>query len=219
MVYYQINYYRIRYYIDIMARWKNIDSFTVGVMISFDSVTFLLVFPDCDASCLTCIGPHAGSCTSCRDGQKLEGHGHCVPSANKCSPRQYSDQDGECHPCHKYCHRCSGPGRTHCLSCNQRHLLLSESSLKSLKSACPGKLSRHLWLVCVAAWSCVFVSTDGTCVEECPIGYYEEESGQKCEPCHPSCQSCIGKHSHECLACKTHLFREGKECVETCQHR
>lgn len=55
MVYYQINYYRIRYYIDIMARWKNIDSFTVGVMISFDSVTFLL-------SRLWCILPYLHRC-------------------------------------------------------------------------------------------------------------------------------------------------------------
>ncbi|KAM7368833.1 hypothetical protein PAMP_013140 [Pampus punctatissimus] len=138
---------------------------------------------DCDASCLTCFGPNAGSCSSCREGQKLEGHGHCVSSANTCSPHQYADQDGECHSCHKYCHRCSGPSKTHCLSCNQRHLLLN-----------------------------------GTCVVECPTGYYEDESGKKCVSCHPSCQSCVGKQSHECLACKAHLFREGKECVETCQH-
>ncbi|XP_068609494.1 proprotein convertase subtilisin/kexin type 5 [Brachionichthys hirsutus] len=138
---------------------------------------------DCDASCLTCSGPHAGSCTSCREDRRLEGHGRCSP----CSPRQYADRDGECHPCHKSCRTCSGPGsgpgRSLCLSCNQRHRLL-----------------------------------DGTCVAECPSGYYGDESGQTCEPCHPSCQSCIGKHGNECLACKSHLFREGKGCVETCQH-
>uniref|UniRef100_A0AAQ5YY62 SPC3 n=1 Tax=Amphiprion ocellaris TaxID=80972 RepID=A0AAQ5YY62_AMPOC len=139
---------------------------------------------DCDASCLMCFGPHAGSCTSCQEGQRLDSHNHCVPSDSKCSIHQYTDQDGECHPCHKYCHRCSAPGKTHCLSCNQRHLLLN-----------------------------------GTCVDECPTGYYEDDSGQKCEPCHAACQSCVGKHSHECLTCKAHLFREGKECVQTCQHR
>lgn len=86
----------------------------------------------------------------------LDGNSQCVPSANKCSPHQYIDQHGECHPCHKYCYRCSGPGKTHCLSCNPRHLLLSESSsfffllflvelMISLKAVCPGKLVRHLW--------------------------------------------------------------------------
>lgn len=125
-------------------------------MASYGSINSLLVFPDCDASCLTCSGPHASSCTSCREGLRLEGHGHCAPSPSKCLPHQYANQDGECHPCHKYCHRCSGPRKTECLSCNQRHLLLSESSslfvrlVNSLRSACPGKLFRHLRLVCVA---------------------------------------------------------------------
>lgn len=82
------------------------------------------------------------------------------------------------------------------------------------------KLFRHLWLVFVVAWPfLVFVGADGTCVDECPPGYHVDESGQRCEPCHPSCDACVGKHSHECLACKVHLFREGKECVKTCQHR
>lgn len=129
LVYYQINYYCIRYQIDQIS--EDFDSPLCALYCRCDNILWLYVFLflDCDASCLTCFGPHAGSCTSCREDHRLEGHGHCVPSTNVCSPRQYADQDGECHPCHKYCHRCSGPGKSHCLSCNQRHLLLSESSL------------------------------------------------------------------------------------------
>ncbi|XP_034048082.1 proprotein convertase subtilisin/kexin type 5 [Thalassophryne amazonica] len=138
---------------------------------------------DCDASCLTCVGPHTGSCSSCREGHKLDSRGHCEPPINKCPSHHYADQDGECHPCHKYCQRCSGPSKNSCLSCNQGHLLLN-----------------------------------GTCVDDCPPGYYEDERMHKCDTCHVSCQSCIGRHSHECLACRAHLFREQKECVETCQH-
>lgn len=88
--------------------------------------------PGCDPSCLSCSGSHAGSCTSCRDDRRLEGHGHCVPLSSTCTLRQYADQDGECHPCHKYCHRCTGPGKSQCLSCNQRHLLLSEFGARIL---------------------------------------------------------------------------------------
>ncbi|CAB1318072.1 unnamed protein product [Coregonus sp. 'balchen'] len=111
---------------------------------------------DCDGSCLTCSGPHAGSCSSCREGQRVDAHGHCDPLVNRCTPRHYTDQDGECHPCHKYCQQCNGPGKSHCLSCNQNHFILT-------------------------------------------------------------CLTCMGRHSHECLSCKDHLFREGKECVDTCQ--
>uniref|UniRef100_A0A3B3BV29 Growth factor receptor domain-containing protein n=1 Tax=Oryzias melastigma TaxID=30732 RepID=A0A3B3BV29_ORYME len=67
----------------------------------------------------------------------------------------------------------------------------------------------------VGSW--VLFGTDGSCVDECPAGYFKEESGQKCEPCHASCQTCVGKNSLQCLTCKAHLFREAKECVETCQ--
>ncbi|XP_056146386.1 proprotein convertase subtilisin/kexin type 5-like [Lampris incognitus] len=137
---------------------------------------------DCDASCLTCSGPDAGSCTSCREGHGLDGHGQCVLLANKCSPQHYADLAGECHPCHRYCHQCTGPGKTYCLSCNRKHFLLN-----------------------------------GTCMDECPTGYYQDKTEQKCETCHPTCLSCMGKHSHECLSCKSHLFREGKDCVETCK--
>uniref|UniRef100_A0A673ZZ54 Proprotein convertase subtilisin/kexin type 5-like n=1 Tax=Salmo trutta TaxID=8032 RepID=A0A673ZZ54_SALTR len=137
---------------------------------------------DCDGSCLTCSGPQAGSCSSCREGQKLDADGQCDPLVNRCTPRHYTDQDGECHPCHKYCQQCNGPGKSHCLSCNQNHFILN-----------------------------------GTCMDFCPTGFYQEESSQRCEGCHPACLTCMGRHSHECLSCKDHLFREGKECVDTCQ--
>ncbi|CAL8278916.1 unnamed protein product [Merluccius merluccius] len=136
---------------------------------------------ECDASCLTCIGPHPGSCVSCRDRQRPDEHGRCRPLANRCSPHQYSDRDGQCLPCHKYCHQCSGPGPDHCSSCHKKHLLLN-----------------------------------GTCMDECPAGYYEDDRGHKCDACHPVCLSCTGKHSHECVRCQAHLFRHGKDCVETC---
>ncbi|XP_029693943.1 proprotein convertase subtilisin/kexin type 5 [Takifugu rubripes] len=137
---------------------------------------------ECDDSCMTCAGPHADACTSCRQHHRLDGLGRCVRPASACSPHQYADQDGECHPCHKYCGGCWGPGTSHCLSCTQRHLLLN-----------------------------------GTCVAECPAGYYGDESEQKCGACHRSCQSCVGASSHQCLICAARLFREGKQCVETCQ--
>uniref|UniRef100_A0A3P8UI78 Growth factor receptor domain-containing protein n=1 Tax=Cynoglossus semilaevis TaxID=244447 RepID=A0A3P8UI78_CYNSE len=150
----------------------------------------------CDTSCLSCRGPHTFSCTSCRDGQTLDGHSRCVPSADKCLSHQYADQDGECHQCHNHCHRCSGPGKAHCLSCNQGHFLLI--------------LYRALENFSVSV-------AYGTCVDECTSGFYEDVLAQKCEPCHPSCDSCVGGNRHECLTCKAHLFREGKDrCLPTC---
>ncbi|XP_068561703.1 proprotein convertase subtilisin/kexin type 5 [Cebidichthys violaceus] len=184
---------------------------------------------DCDASCLTC--SHAGSCTSCREGQRLEGHGHCVRSSNNCSPHQYADQAGECHPCHKYCHRCSGPGKAHCLSCNQRHLLLNgtcvdecprgyyeESGQKCEPchpscQSCVGKHS-HECLACR-----IHLFREGKdCVETCQHSHYGNTGSRMCEKCDPSCSECIGSEEDSCLSCALgliYLRREGR-CLPSC---
>uniref|UniRef100_A0A8D3DF75 SPC3 n=1 Tax=Scophthalmus maximus TaxID=52904 RepID=A0A8D3DF75_SCOMX len=188
---------------------------------------------DCDASCLACLGPHAGSCTSCREGQRLEGHGHCVPSANKCSPHQYEDQDGECHPCHKYCHRCSGPRKTQCVSCNQGHLLLNGTCVDECPpgyhvdesgqrcepchpscDACVGKHS-HECLACK-----VHLFREGKeCVKTCQHRYHYGNTGSRmCEDCDPSCGECNGGREDSCLSCApglVYMRREGR-CLPSC---
>ncbi|XP_071751056.2 proprotein convertase subtilisin/kexin type 5 [Centroberyx gerrardi] len=187
---------------------------------------------DCDVSCLTCYGPHAGSCTSCREGQKLDGHGHCGPPANKCSPHHYADQDEECHLCHKYCHQCSGPGKTHCLSCNQKHLLLNGTCTDECPTgyyqdetgqkceschpaclSCMGKHS-HECLTCKA-----HLFREGKeCVETCQHSYYGNVASRMCERCDPSCGECIGGREDSCLSCTLgllYLRKEGR-CLATC---
>lgn len=186
---------------------------TSVIRVVISSLFLTSFFPECDESCLTCAGPHMDACTSCRQHHRLDGLGRCVRPASACSPHQYAEQDGECRPCHKYCGGCWGPGTSHCLSCTQRLLLLSESRSDTQvihKKICGAPGSRR----------CSFtlnVSADGTCVAECPAGYYGDESEQKCGACHRSCQSCVGASSHQCLICAARLFREGKQCVETCQ--
>uniref|UniRef100_A0A3B3IJ91 TNFR-Cys domain-containing protein n=1 Tax=Oryzias latipes TaxID=8090 RepID=A0A3B3IJ91_ORYLA len=150
----------------------------------FNTIQVVYVIHYCDDSCLTCSGPDDDACTSCRDDWKLDGRSRCTPSVSKCSSHQYSDGDGKCHSCHKYCHKCWGPGKDHCLSCSQRHLLLN-----------------------------------GSCVDECPAGYFKEESGQKtCEKCDPSCSECMEGGDEDCLSCSpglVYLRTEGR-CLPSC---
>uniref|UniRef100_A0A3Q3MJW6 Growth factor receptor domain-containing protein n=1 Tax=Mastacembelus armatus TaxID=205130 RepID=A0A3Q3MJW6_9TELE len=135
------------------------------------------------------------------EGQSLEGHGHCVPSASKCLSHQYADQDGECHPCHKYCHRCSGPGKTHCLTCYQKHLLLSESNGTCVDECPAGYFKDELGQKCEACHpscqscdSCLscalgltYLQKEGRCLLSCPQGYYHDTAHSTCEPCHCGC--------------------------------
>lgn len=61
--------------------------------------------------------------------------------------------------------------------------------------------------------------SDNTCVLKCPVGYYAENVDERaCERCHFSCQSCTGRHSLQCVACKQGYFRQGMSCVEFCSN-
>ncbi|KAG7241170.1 hypothetical protein INR49_025913 [Caranx melampygus] len=187
---------------------------------------------DCDASCLTCSGPHASSCTSCREGLSLEGHGHCVPSPSNCLPHQYANQDGECHPCHKYCRRCSGPRKTECLSCNQRHLLLNGTCADECPSgyyedesgqkcepchpSCDTCVGRHSQ-ECLTCKAHLF-REGKECVETCQHGHYGNTGSRMCERCDPSCGECMGAREDSCLSCAPGLIymrREGR-CLPSC---
>nr|XP_040052772.1 proprotein convertase subtilisin/kexin type 5 isoform X2 [Gasterosteus aculeatus aculeatus] len=184
---------------------------------------------DCAASCLTC--SHAGSCTGCREGQRLEGRGHCVPLPDSCSPEQYADQRGECHRCHKYCHRCSGPGKTHCLSCNQRHLLLngtcvdgcpegfyeeSGQTCEPCHASCRSCVGKH-GHECLACKIHLFREAK-ECVETCQHSHYGNTGSGLCERCDPSCSECAGGEEDACLSCApglVYLRREGR-CLPSC---
>uniref|UniRef100_A0A4W6GCM6 Proprotein convertase subtilisin/kexin type 5b n=1 Tax=Lates calcarifer TaxID=8187 RepID=A0A4W6GCM6_LATCA len=80
-------------------------------------------------SCLTCSGHEPSSCLSCDTNRRKDASGHCV-WFSQCSLSTYMDQNGECQQCHKLCHRCSGPGKDHCLNCNEPYFLLSTTCVK-----------------------------------------------------------------------------------------
>lgn len=174
----------------------------------------------CDESCLTCSGPKPSDCLSCEASRRRDVSGHCVRSG-ECSVGSYMDQNGECQQCHPVCLHCHGSDRDHCLSCDEQHFLFSELSrcwrdagqrtLSKRKTSQNDLWGLNVWTVC---------SADSTCVETCPVGYYVEAKGERvCRPCYYSCESCDGRHSKQCIACKPGFFKHGSSCVETCPER
>ena len=62
--------------------------------------------------------------------------------------------------------------------------------------------------------------SDSTCMSKCPVSYYAEDKDERsCERCHFSCQSCVGRHSVQCVTCKPGFFKQGISCVEVCSER
>uniref|UniRef100_A0A8C7DRQ9 Proprotein convertase subtilisin/kexin type 5a n=1 Tax=Oncorhynchus kisutch TaxID=8019 RepID=A0A8C7DRQ9_ONCKI len=187
----------------------------------------------CFSSCEICTGSRSDQCATCRAGHYLtEGTNSCTAS---CGDNYYLDHGMSLY-CDGSCLTCSGPHAGSCSSCREGQRLDAHGQCDPLVNRCtprhytgechpchkycqqcngPGKshcLSCNQNHFILSEWN-------GTCMEFCPTGFYQDESSQRCEGCHPACLTCMGRHSHECLSCKDHLFREGKECVDTCQPR
>uniref|UniRef100_A0A3B3UPK2 R-spondin Fu-CRD domain-containing protein n=1 Tax=Poecilia latipinna TaxID=48699 RepID=A0A3B3UPK2_9TELE len=154
---------------------------------------FLLLDNSCLSSCPEGYYDNSKECLRCPHcdaNRRVDESGGCVWSS-QCTMDSYVDLNGDCQRCHTQCRRCDGPGKDHCLSCNE-------------------KLLTSLWLR----------PLDGTCVKKCPVGYYvEDKVDPACERCHPSCESCFGHHSQHCKTCKPGFFKQASSCVETCSER
>uniref|UniRef100_A0AAV2IUA6 EGF-like domain-containing protein n=1 Tax=Knipowitschia caucasica TaxID=637954 RepID=A0AAV2IUA6_KNICA len=188
---------------------------------------------ECAASCLTCSGPDSGSCTSCREGHRLEGRGHCDPVTHStCTLHQFVDEDGDCRPCHKYCHRCSGPGSSHCLSCNQGHLLLNGTCLdkcpigyfedemagkcEPCHSSCESCVGKHSHECLSCKFGRFWEAKE--CVETCQHGHYGNAASGMCERCDITCRECLGPGEDSCLNCAVDLvfLRKAGRCLAVC---
>lgn len=71
----------------------------------------------CHIDCLECIGPSFDQCTTCRNGQPMDGRTkQCLP----CHKGQYYEAStGKCLSCDKSCAVCTGPGKTQCHTCQK----------------------------------------------------------------------------------------------------
>ena len=60
-----------------------------------------------------------------------------------------------------------------------------------------------------------------SCLNFCPQGQYSEETDPlsdwyECQPCHYTCQKCIGPSSSDCISCSSNEFIRDGECVASC---
>ncbi|KAM8760711.1 proprotein convertase subtilisin/kexin type 5-like [Acanthopagrus schlegelii] len=187
---------------------------------------------DCDKSCLTCSGHEPSSCLSCGTDRLLDASGHCV-WYSECSLRSYKDKNGECQQCHKICHRCFGPDKDQCLSCNEPYFLLNstcmskcpvsyyaedkdERSCERCHFSCQSCVGRHS-VQCVTCKP-GFFKQGISCVEVCSESYFANTSTMVCERCDPSCSQCWGRGNRNCLSCRADFvyLKQWGQCLRSC---
>ena len=60
---------------------------------------------------------------------------------------------------------------------------------------------------------------DGSCTNNCPIGYYPRDDINQCRACHYTCYTCIGPFYNNCTSCTGNLslVSDLHICVEACE--
>ncbi|CAG2060640.1 unnamed protein product [Timema podura] len=207
----------------------------------------------CHSTCETCTGPTEYNCISCESPLLLHGtqclttcltglyldQDTCMPCLHTCQSctsrvncTHYYSNHGVCAKCYLSCMTCSGPDKTHCVSCpDEWQLAGGECS-----PMCPGGffLSRFGCQRChpycqtcagegrLNCTSCAapFMLERGLCIK-CLGSQYYDPTTQLCRPCHESCLTCSGQGSFSCLSCllPLHLDRLSHQCVQCCAEK
>ncbi|KAG7168269.1 Extracellular matrix protein FRAS1-like, partial [Homarus americanus] len=187
-----------------------------------------------------CIAPPPGcevwhvleptACQKCKEGWLLQGT-HCV---QQCGTGFYQHTEKNvCLSCDPRCHTCSGPGHRSCQSCHKgatlhqraagakcltkcyhRHYLASDSTCQTCHSSCKVctlDITNTSTSFCVHCKSSRKISEGEHCVHECSHGYFHDQESNRCQKCHPSCETCMGTQLNNCKTCPkgTKLTDEG----------
>ncbi|XP_063049504.1 proprotein convertase subtilisin/kexin type 5-like, partial [Engraulis encrasicolus] len=152
----------------------------------------------CHPDCAACDGPEDDDCIDCSDRRATRYRGKCV---RLCPANTYQDkQRGECQDCHETCQTCSGPLPSSCESCSEgmeldatRHCVPAGGA-----TACPHKsyvdasgdckpchatchhCSGGADTQCISCDQGRFL-LNGTCIKQCPDGYYGDGDDYVCE--------------------------------------
>ena len=209
-------------------------------------------------SCITCSAGTLNDCLSCYSGTYLYPNtgGTCSPS---CPVGFWPDNStNTCQQCYQSaiapftCVSCSGPGATNCLSCDSQGFL--DVTTGSCVADCPigywGNTADRVCYPCYSAQnsndldgtcrSCIgpnanqctscfegrfYSSTTGTCVEDCPPGWFPNMTTRNCDACFMTsstlnnsrtCATCSGGNYYECLSCESNAWLYLSQCVGTC---
>ncbi len=141
--------------------------------------------PSSACNCLNGVCGANGQC-SCNAGWTTASNGtQCAT----CAPGFFLDGNGNCAVCQLGCQQCAD-GSGICVTCKQGFTQDANDRTK-----------------CDAVQS---VTSSGTV---CPDGSFS--NGAACQPCSPSCSTCSGPTSNDCIVCGNGQFSLGGSCVPT----
>ena len=180
----------------------------------------------CDPSCLTCSGA-SSNCLSCNTDASLSG-GVCT-----CNPSYYWT-GSVCSTCNARCQTCSNAMQ--CNTCIPNAALDSSNVCTCIASfywtgtACSACYSECQYCTgslntdCLGCFPNANIQSDGSCAcgsdsgfvwdgRQCACNLFQYVSGSTCMPCDPTCPTCSGPNSNECLSCVIHASPSNGYCL------
>lgn len=184
----------------------------------------------CDSKCTTC-DVSSTNCTVCTSTAYLLGN-TCYTT---CPDPYYEDNSGPnlCLLCNNTCASCSGPSNTVCSSCNTGYVL-SGTTCDSTCQVGYGATASGICIACTTyctscsllstnCTSCesspsqyylLTISTDTSCVNPCPVGYFINSTILSCVLCPTGCYDCTSKTV--CYTCNPTYLYYNKLCYKPC---
>lgn len=139
-------------------------------------------------------------------------------------PDGWFTNQNKCQQCYDKCLKCTGPNIFNCLECQDPLVLFGTTC----QVACPdnmyptNKVCGHCQdncSFCLDATKCKVCKPDfylhkGSCVNECPVGYYKTLNPNACLPCADDCLECTDVD--KCMICKDGHFLYNGICESEC---
>ncbi|KAL4493947.1 hypothetical protein ABPG72_021964 [Tetrahymena utriculariae] len=178
----------------------------------YSQTTPVPVCQNCDSSCATCSGPANTNCLSCSGSNFLDSTTNsCVTT---CPNGTYKNTtNNKCSPCDPTCTTCNGPSNSQCLSCTLPKYYQSSTG------QCVDNCNLNYKTNCLSCSGSQFLdSATNSCVTTCPNGTYQNLSNNQCSPCDPTCTTCNGPTSSQCLTCTLPKYFQltSGQCVNNC---
>ncbi|EGR34727.1 zinc finger lsd1 subclass family protein, putative, partial [Ichthyophthirius multifiliis] len=186
----------------------------------------------CHIDCFECSGGENNKCLSCKDNAYLNSKKQC-----ECNNGFFYNYDTKsCQKCGANCKTCNENG---CLTCYQsasvvdNQCVCDSNHYSILNTGCSAKncgqnvcvqcdsicgecSSKDICITCADKKNMI-LQADGTCI--CKNFFYLD-SKKQCVKCHPSCFSCTGPNSNDCISCKpesnTELVIDGQNTYCKC---
>ncbi|EIW85609.1 growth factor receptor domain-containing protein [Coniophora puteana RWD-64-598 SS2] len=183
------------------------------------------------SSCESCVSGHFGpqcaacpaGCTECDDG--INGSGVCAAFAVSDPPASCNCVNGECGSngqCTCLPGWTAASNGTQCAQCASGYFLDSSGNCEICQLGC-AECSDGTGdcISCASGFTqdandktkCDSTGQTTSSGTACPDGSFS--AGSSCQACSPSCQTCHGSTSNDCIICATGTYSLGGNCVQT----